>query len=70
MRYAPGMSEVVLSVRLTDSADVVDSRTVAPTLGAQAAFTVPMIDRLLRTDPDPSEVEHSDTVRTLGVDDA
>ncbi len=34
------------------------------------AFTVPMIDRILRTDPDPSEVDRSETVRTLGVDDA
>ncbi|MEQ9502198.1 MAG: sterol desaturase family protein [Deltaproteobacteria bacterium] len=33
------------------------------------AFTVPLIDRALRTDPDPNAVDKSETVRTLGVDE-
>lgn len=34
------------------------------------AFTVPAIDGLMGTGPDPNDVERSETVRTLGVDDA
>ena len=33
------------------------------------AFTVPLIDRLMGTGPDPAEVDKSETVRTLGIDD-
>lgn len=33
------------------------------------AFTVPLIDVVLGTGPDPDTVERSETVRTLGVDD-
>jgi hypothetical protein len=33
------------------------------------AFTVPAIDRLMGTGPDPAGVPRSDTVRTLGVDE-